>query len=347
MVIINARFLTQKITGVQRFAIEICRALKKLNPDVIFVCPHNILNKELAAELDAVVIGKRTGNIWEQVDLRNYLIANNKPVLINLCNTGLLFYRNQIVTIHDMSYKVNPSWFSKKFYYWYNFLIPHIANNSLKILTVSNSSKDDIIKFLRLPAHKIKVIYNATSMNIPENQDPFPVQDKYLLTISSLDPRKNLTNLITAFNDLDSNVKLVIVGLKSDNFAAAFDSKLINEKVIIKGYVSDRDLANLIKHAEAFIYISLYEGFGLPPLEAMQLECPVILSNIPVHKEIYNDSALYADPNNVKDIRNKITNLLGDDNLKKQLILKGNNNIKRFSWDNSAKELLSIINELV
>jgi len=150
MIVVNARFLTQKVTGVQRFAVEISKILHNLNDQIVFVTPPGILDLDLAKELGAIIIGKNKGTIWEQVDLRNYLTLNQKPLLINFCNTGLLFYNRQIVTIHDMSYKVNPKWFSKKFYLWYNFLIPHIAKRSLKILTVSNSSKNDIIKYLKI-----------------------------------------------------------------------------------------------------------------------------------------------------------------------------------------------------
>ena len=145
MIIINARFLTQKVTGVQRFAIEISRIIHNLNKEIVFVSPADILDRELANELGVITIGKRSGTLWEQIDLRMYLAANKNPLLINFCNTGLLFYQNQIVTVHDMSYKVNPKWFSKKFYLWYNFLIPNLAKYSQKVLTVSNSSKNDLI----------------------------------------------------------------------------------------------------------------------------------------------------------------------------------------------------------
>src|ERR1700750_1071551 len=120
MIVVNARFLTQKITGVQRFAIEISKILRKLNEEIFFVTHTGILDNQLASELGAIVIGKNQGTIWEQLDLRSYLLVKHKPLLVNFCNTGLLYYNNQIVTIHDMSYKVNPKWFSKKFYLWYN-----------------------------------------------------------------------------------------------------------------------------------------------------------------------------------------------------------------------------------
>jgi len=346
LIVVNARFLTQKVTGVQRFAIEISKIISRLSSQIAFVAPSDVLDAALAKELNVVIIGKHTGTIWEQLDLRNYLKSNNNPLLVNFCNTGLLFYSNQIVTIHDMSYKVNPKWFSKKFYVWYNFLIPHIAAHSVKVLTVSNSSKADIVKYLGTKETKIDVIYNAplviANERISENKD-----GDYILTISSQDPRKNLNNLIKAFKRLNQDVKLVIVGLKSHNFGAGLDESLINDHIIIKGYVPDDELVSLMKHSKAFVYLSLYEGFGLPPLEAMAIGCPVLVSDIAALKETCGDAAIYADPYDLDDIKNKISNLLSDGQLREQLIIKGSENIKKYSWQASANKVFKVINEFV
>jgi len=343
MIIVNARFLTQKVTGVQRFAIEISKILRKLNEQIVFVTPPDILDKDLANYLGAIIIGKNKGAIWEQVDLRRYLISNRKPLLVNFCNSGVLFYDRQIVTIHDMSYKVNPKWFSKKFYLWYNFLIPHLAKRSLKILTVSNSSKKDIVKYLNIKPEKISVIYNSSNL-ITNNNFEKITGDKYLLTVSSFDPRKNLNNLVKAFKKIDEEIKLIIVGSNSANFAS--HDELLDKDIIIKRQVSDDELGSLINNAEIFIYLSFYEGFGLPPLEAMCMGCPVIVSDIPAHREICEDAALYTDPYDIEDIKNKITFMLNNDQVKKELIAAGKNNVKRFDWFNSAQKVLDNINEM-
>jgi glycosyltransferase involved in cell wall biosynthesis len=344
MIVVNARFLTQKVTGVQRFAIEISKILHTLDDHIIFVTPYNILDQNLANELGAIVIGRNTGTIWEQADLRYYLLLKSKPLLINFCNTGILFYKKQIVTIHDMSYKVNPKWFTHQFYLWYNFLIPHLANRSLKIFTVSNSSKKDIIKYLKIKTDKISVVYNSSNLNTNNTFEPVNIE-KYILSVSSLDPRKNLNNLIEAFKNIDKEIKLIIVGLKKDNFE--FNEELLCSNIIIKSYVSDNELGLLMSNAEAFVYLSFYEGFGLPPIEAMSMGCPVIVSDIPAHREICGNAALYADPNDIEDIKNKIINLLNNNNLKKELVLAGEKNIKRFNWFDSGQKVLKTINEIV
>jgi glycosyltransferase involved in cell wall biosynthesis len=346
MIIVNARFLTQKITGVQRFAIEISKILHKLNDQITFVTPHNISDQNLANELGAIVIGTNKGTIWEQIDLRYYLILKHKPLLINFCNTGMLFYNKQIVTIHDMSYKVNPKWFSKRFYMWYSFLIPKIANRSSKILTVSNSSKKDIVKFLKIRPDKISVIYNSSYLNTNNNFEQV-IEEKYLLSVSSLDSRKNLNNLIEAYKKINIKIKFIIVGLKNDNFVFASNKDFLDDNIIFKGYVSDNELTSLMNNAEAFVYVSFYEGFGLPPLEAMSLGCAVIVSDIPAHREVCGNAALYADPYSVEDIKNKINDILLNDKLKRKLIIEGKKNIKRFDWFVSAEKVLQNINEIV
>ena len=347
MIVVNARFLTQNVTGVQRFAIEISKNLLKLNPDgLTFVAPANILNRQLANELNAKVIGKNCGIVWEQVDLKIFLLQNKKPLLINFCNSGVVFYKNQLVTVHDMSYKINPLWFSRAFYLWYNWLIPHLAEKSVKILTVSNSSKNDIIKYLKVKPDKIKVIYNSSYINTNNNFEAAE-KDKYILTISSLEPRKNLNNLIAAFNGINKEIKLVIVGLKGNNFKRGLNAGLLNKNIILKGYQSDDELSSLMKHAEALAYCSFYEGFGLPPIEAMAMGCPVIVSDIPAHREACGDAALYADPFSIEDIKEKITAVLADQQLKVNLKLAGRENIKRFDWFKSARNVLDVINEIV
>jgi len=344
MVIVNARFLTQKVTGVQRFAIEISKVLRKLDSEIVFVTPFNVIDNALAEELGAIVIGKNKGSVWEQIDLRIYLRSKNNPLVVSFCNTGLVFYNNQVVTIHDMSYKVNPGWFPRTFYLWYNFLIPHIAKRCLRLFTVSDSSKKDILKYLNIRQEKIRVIYNSSNLNTNNNFEQIEA-GRYLLSVSSLDPRKNLNNLLKAYKDIDEKVNLIVVGLKKDNFE--LDERLLSERVIVKSYVSDDELASLMRYAEAFVYLSFYEGFGLPPLEAMSMGCPVIVSDISAHREVCGNAALYVDPYDVEAIKGKIINLLNSDQLKTELILAGKENIKRFSWFESGQKILNNINELV
>ncbi len=346
-IVVNARFLTQKITGTQRFAIEISKRLKKLLPSVKFVAPHNILHKDLAEELETNVIGNTTSHLWEQITLPRYLKAAGNPILINLVNTAPLFYKKQIVTIHDLAFLRNPKWFSKTFYLYYRFLIPKIVKNSQKILTVSYFSKNEIMELLHIPQTKIEVIYNAVDVKFHFN--PNAKKKKYILTVSSIDPRKNLKNLILAYKKLSpKDYKLIIAGSKNKIFNNTDFREAINgvPGIEFTGHVNDKKLVKLYQEATLFVFPSLYEGFGLPPLEAMACGTPVIVSKTASLPEVCGDAAYYVDPHDPDNIAKGIKDVLYNKELQNQLIAKGFARVKMFEWKNSVEKLLKIINEL-
>lgn len=346
-IVVNARFLTQPITGVQRFAIEISKQLKVLLPNVIFVAPKNILHEGIAAELSAVTIGSRKGHLWEQFDLPVFLKENGSPLLLNLANTAPLFYGNQFVTIHDVAFKINPKWFSWPFRTYYNFLIPLISQRALKVLTVSNSAKYDIVSHLSLHPDKIEVIYNAVSpkFTLP-NEYRRVGSKKYFLAVSSLDPRKNFISLIKAFKLFDDKTyKLVIIGGGNTNFENTELLSLLksNATIELKGYVSDEELLILYQEAYAFVYPSLYEGFGLPNIEAMKVGCPVITSDIAVLHEVCGDAALYVNPLDPADIADKMQQLAVDQKLRTKIVANGYIQSAKYSWKDSAAKFAEIV----
>jgi len=344
MIIINSRFLTQKITGTQRFAIEISLQLKKLIPDITFIAPKSITHKDVAKKLNVKIIGTNTRHIWEQIDFPLYLKRQGNPLLINLVNTAPLLYEKQIVTIHDLAFLRHPEWFSRKFYLFYRILIPQIAKKSRKIITVSNFSKTEIIDLFNIPSEKIEVINNGVPKKFFYN--PLIKKENIILAVSSLDPRKNFKNLILAFKKLKlKKYKLLIVGSKNKVFSNQEIEQLINETPNIKftGYVSDEKLINLYQKAKVFVYPSLYEGFGLPPLEAMACGTPVVVSNVASLPEVCGDAAYYINPYDVNDIIRGIETVLKDENLQKKLIQKGLERVKLFSWEKSAEKLAEIV----
>ncbi|MDI6889852.1 MAG: glycosyltransferase family 1 protein [Thermodesulfovibrionales bacterium] len=354
MIAINSRFLTQKVSGVQRYAIEISKQLKKLYPETRFAAPKNIIHRELAERLEAVEYGTLTGHLWEQIELPKYLKENNNPLLINLANTAPLSYNNQIVTICDLSFLRNPKWFSKKFYFYYKFLIPRIAKNSLKIITISEFSKNEIIELLDARESKIKVIHCGGAEEFANLIDNDSVIDyrtkKYILSVSTLGPRKNLESLILAFRKLKvPDIQLIIVGSKNNNFANNNLKNLINadKNIIFTGYISDIELVSLYRNAMLFVYPSLYEGFGLPPLEAMGCGVPVVVSNVASLPEICGNAAYYVDPYNVESIAEGIYKVLTDEPLRQSLIKKGLERVKLFSWEKSAKEHIKVFEEVL
>ncbi len=349
MLIINARFLTQNVTGVQRFAIEISKQINKLYGDNIqFVSPKNIIHKDLAKELNVKVIGNKTGHFWEQLDLPKYLKQNGSPLLLNLANTAPLFYKNKIVTVHDIAYERFPQTFDWKFRLFYKLLIPNIIKRSKHTITVSEFSKSEIIEFYGTNKDDISVVYNSVSDIFKNVEDK--KNDKYILAVSSLNYQKNFHSLIKAFNLLgNQDIRLYLAGSINKNFASLELIKDIemNPNIIFKGRVDDEELISLYSNALAFVYPSLYEGFGIPPLEAQSCGTPVICSNAASLPEVGGtDSVLYIDPYDVNDIKEKIETLINDEAVQKELIEKGFENIKRFSWEESAKKIIKISKRL-
>jgi glycosyltransferase involved in cell wall biosynthesis len=353
MIVINARFLTQRITGVQRYASEISKHLKVLNHRLKFLSPKNMLHLNLAEFLQSEAPGLFLGHLWEQVWLPCYLRKNGTPLLLNLANTAPLLYNNQIVTIHDISFLRNPEWFSIRFYYYYSFLLPRIARHSLKVITVSEFSKNEIMCMLKVPKDRVKVIYNGVSEEFTKKgkemfQNNF--NRNYILGVASLDIRKNLERVISAYKKIDlGNVKLVMVGGQS----RVFRDKRVNdlmasaEGIIYRGYVSDEELAYLYRNAKLLIYPSLYEGFGLPPLEAMACGCPVVVSNAASLPEICGDAAYYVDPFSVESIAEGMYKVLTDRSLSESLIHKGLKRAKLFSWERAAKAHIELFKEII
>ena len=170
LVVVNARFVTQNITGVQRFAIELAKQLKLHLPNLVFVSPKLKNPSAISKQLEVVEVGKLTSHFWEQIELPQYLKSLGNPLLVCLCNTAPIFYQKKIVCIHDLAFKFEPAWFSTSFQILYNFLIPRVVRSSIKILTVSDYSKKSLLEYYKLPDKKIEVIYNAVSKVFQENK---------------------------------------------------------------------------------------------------------------------------------------------------------------------------------
>lgn len=352
MIVVNARFLTQKIAGVQRYAMEISAELKKLCPEITFLAPRNIIQEEFAEYLKVKTCGKLTGHLWEQIELPGYLAKAGNPLLINFSGMAPFFYKNKLVTIHDLSFLRNPKWFSRKYYYYYKFLYPVSVRNAIKIITSSEFSKSEIVDLLKIDERKIHKISCSISSRFSDSASSkaVPPFDNYILAVSSIDPRKNFKNLILSFTMVKTNddLKLVIIGSENKVFGEPQFKKLkdYQRNIIFMGYVPDDKLVNLYRHARLLVYPSLYEGFGIPPLEAMACGCPAVVSDIGSVREVCGDAAYYVNPCDVDDIAKGITEILRNDVLRTKLIQRGYERLKLFDWNESAKELMRLITEI-
>lgn len=348
MLYINGRFLTQSVTGVQRFAYEITNELLKIkNNNIIILVPRGkIYPNYNISGWNIKYIGFGKGYFWEQVILPFYLTTNKSPLLISLCNLSPIFYKNKITVVHDLAVIEHPEWFNWKFVLFYNLTLKSILYYSKFIITVSNFSKSRIKKIYGIQSAKIGVVYNAVSKKLYMNENikctnlffNFLTTQKFILCVASIDLRKNFKRILEAFNLLKiSDLHLVIVGKRSQVFEKNDFETEINDHIHFIGYVSDEELFWLYYNTLFFIYLSLYEGFGIPPLEAMANGCPVLLSDIPVHKELYGDAAFFVNPYSVENIKLGMNELFSNELLRNELARKGYDTCRKFSWNKSAQ----------
>ncbi|MCX6251677.1 MAG: glycosyltransferase family 1 protein [Bacteroidetes bacterium] len=343
---INGRFLSQKMTGVNRFAFELCKALYKKGFIFEVVAPKKIRN-DYYPDFPVVNWGNLSGPLWEMVSLPLFLSKHENSFLLSFSGLGPIFYKNQVITIHDLAFLVNPEWFTKRYYWFYKIFTPIIARNAGKIITVSEFSKGEIMQYLGIQEEMIVVVNNA--VNFEKSKVPPTgkvIEGKYLLAVSSLDPRKNLLRIIEAYKQtgIDGEYKLVLVG-KSDRVFNMEATTEITERSL--GYVSDDQLVQLYRNASLLIYPSLYEGFGIPPLEAMSLGCPVLISDIPVFREVFGDAGWYVDPKDTSDIRDGILAILKNSELRRTLINQGYKCAESYRWERSAGKVIEMVNEML
>lgn len=346
-IFVNGRFLTQRIAGVNRFAYELTKQLYKSGIEPIVICPKEGIKDDYDISLFKITkFGIGSSHIWEIFILPFYFIRKRNSIVISFTGAGHIWGPKKIVTIHDLAFKQNPLWYSCQYRILYNLLTPIAIKTSLKILTVSEFSKKEIMNYYHVKEDKIHVIYNACNenwSNVVKYEDNS--KEDYFLCVSSLDPRKNFPTLINVFKQLP-NERLKIVGSYNRVFGNTKLEELGNVELL--GRVSDSDLAILYKKAKGFIYPSLYEGFGLPPLESMHFGCPVLVSNIPPLREVCADAAVYFDPLNPESICESVKYISKlKENERKVLINRGYKNVStRFSWAISAKKLIDILESI-
>lgn len=311
MIFVNARFLTQPLSGVQRYAFEISMQMKKLNPAIVFLTPSNVLHLEWEKKLEAKRIGKFKGHIWEQFELVWYLKSQNKPKLFSPANTGPINYTNQYLTLHDISFKLFPQFNTKKFETYYNFIIPKLLNKVKSIFTVSQTVKSEISKTYTIPESKIFVTYNGIgeSLRNISNQNIPNQKEKILLSVGSLSSRKNTHLIIDAFiaSELARDFRLVLIGNKNSIFTSLKLKSYPNIEIIEQA--SDSLIIEYYQKAELACYLSNYEGFGLPILESLYFNCKVLCSDIPVFKELFLEYASFCSIASVKEVVSQL-NLL-------------------------------------
>lgn len=356
VIYINARFLTQPVTGVQRYARELVRALDRLigqgeidgsKYKFQLLAPNrgNLQDPGLQ-HIPLKRVGRLGGHAWEQFELPFY---TKGKFLLSLCNTAPLLKHCQAVTIHDSAVFAFPHAYSLLFRLWYRILYKGLTRRAMEIITVSSFSEDELRKYFRLDTGKLRVIYEGAEHILNSASDTGILRKhglldrQFVLAVSSMNPSKNFRAFIEAASRLgDKGPEIVIAGGFNPRIFRSPESPL-TERVRHVGYVNDGELRALYEHAACFVFPSLYEGFGLPPVEAMACGCPVVAARAASMPEIYGDAALYCNPHDPGDIAEKIRTLLEDPSLREDLRQKGPARARQFTWINCARETFRVL----
>ncbi|WP_416408937.1 glycosyltransferase family 4 protein [Agrobacterium rosae] len=353
---INGRFLTQKTSGVQRFAREIVKALDRHlastnNTDewVLLAPKEASLDMKLSV-IEQRHVGSLSGHLWEQTQL---FAASRHGRLINLCNSGPVLHGKSLTVIHDAMIFRTPENFSRAYRFVHGSL-GHLLARRGHIATVSEFSKRELAQ--TIGAKNISVIPNSCEHMASVTPDDTVLQrlnltsNAYVLFVGSPTPNKNILRAVEAIGIMADNApRFVVVGaaassvFKEDAQESQSDS-VGADQVIFTGRLTDEEIVALYANAAALLFPSLYEGFGIPPLEAMFLGCPVLSSNIEPACEVCGDAALYFDPNNAHDIVRCIEHLAANPDIRSTMIARGHARALKFSWDRSADALLRAVN---
>jgi len=258
----------------------------------------------------------------------------------------------RVVTIHDATPLLFPETHTKKIIANYKLLITKIIKEKIQVITVSENSKKDLIKF-GVDEKLIRVIYNGNNFKVDESKIEYQ-KENYILAVGNRNPRKNLKRVIEAFVSVaDKYPKLELkiagnYGWGEDDEKRIMNYELgIRNRIKLLGYVDDKNLVELYRHAVCLVYPSLYEGFGLPILEAMSLGCPVITSNVSSMPEVGGEAVLYVDPTNVKEISTTILRSIEVPELKNELIRKGIEQAKKFSWTETTRMTRKVYSDVI
>lgn len=325
----------------------------KFNPEL---APPNFPNYKIKT-ISAPLFWTQARFAWE--------IKKDKPDVLWMPMHNMPLFKRKgtktVATIHDLAFKYFPETFTKKDLFKINLLTKIAVSRADKIIAISESSKRDILKFYPgTRPEKIKVIYHGFDKNVYERERDFQkekeiknkykIDGPYIIYIGAIQPRKNLEKLVEAFDILksktDTDLKLVLVGEKawlSKGVFKKIESSFNKKDIICPGQLNFEAVGHLLRGASAFVFPSLYEGFGIPILEAFASKVPVICSKNSSLPEVGGDAALYFEDNNAEDMANKIKEIITNETLRQKHINKGLEQIKKFSWEKCAKETLDYI----
>jgi glycosyltransferase involved in cell wall biosynthesis len=361
---VNTRFLlSEYLEGYGYFAFEAFKYLTIAHPEhqFIFIFDRPYDSRFIfSSNIIPVVTGPPARHpllwkYWYDVKIPAILKKNKADVFVSidgLCSLGTDI--PQCLVVHDLAFLHYPSHIRKSHLFFFKRYVPKFLEKARTVVTVSEFSKKDILQHYKIQPEKIDVIYEASkeifkpvSIEVSKaTKNKYSNGAEYFLYIGAIHPRKNLINLLKAFSIFKkrqkSNMKLLLAGRlawKYDSFIQSLKKYKHREDVILLGYIDEEELVKITASAYAVVYPSLFEGFGVPVLEAIKCNVPVITSSDSSMQEIAKDAALYADPKNFEDIAEKMMYMYKDENFRKELIEKGKQIAEEYSWPRTAELL--------
>jgi len=356
-VYINGRFFSQQVTGVQRYARETLNSL-----DVLLVAgegeedkglrwtllvPKGVADLPAFRRIEVEEVGRLSGHLWEQLELPWHARGG---VLFSFGLTGPLAQRKQIITLHDANVIRIPEAYSWRFRLWYRFLVRRLVAHSTQTVVVSRFAASEAATFYGARPERLRIAmegWQHLEAVAPDERILDRVglrKHAFALAVSSPTPNKNFNAIVQALSLLGDDAPACAVAGGGDR--TIFNKIDLGTSAMIPlGYVSDAELKALYQNAACFIFPSFYEGFGIPPLEAMACGCPVIASTAAAVREVCGDAPLYFDPHRPAELAACIRTVFADADLRQRMSASGIERARHYSWTEGARLNLSFIRE--
>lgn len=350
-VVFNGRFLAQVHTGVQRYAAETLRALDRLlqaepalTDRVAFELarPDGAASMGLSAVREVSVSG-RAGHVWEQLALKRHARG---AYLVNFNYSGPLLKRRQLITVHDATVRVMPQAFSRSYRWVHNVLVSILGRTAQDVMTVSEFSRDELRHWFHLGRNDILVGREGGEHAVLATDDDAVLKrhglqpGRYVLSVGSVKPNKNFGLIGRAMQRLGDYPLMVAVAGARDIGIFRDDEAPAQKGFRFLGFVPDAQLSALYRHAACFVFPSLYEGFGLPAIEAMAHDCPVLAAHAASVPEVCADAALYFDAHDPDSLASALRRIAAEPGLRATLVAAGRERLHRYNWTANAEILL-------
>jgi len=369
---VNTRLLLKnKLEGIGWFTFETLKRITQQHPEheFIFIFDRPYSDEFIFSDnITPVVIGPQARHpflfyLWFEFSVTKILKKYNVDIFLS--PDGYISLRTKVPTInviHDINFEHYPQYLPFMMRKYYRYYFPRFARKAKRVATVSEYSKQDIAKQYGIDTNKIDVTYNGANESFKPVDENIKIATKkqysssfpYFLFVGSLHPRKNIENLFKAFDlfkqKTDNDFKLLIVGEKywwNGKMQNTYNNLKFKDEIIFTGRMNSDELKNVYASAFALTYVSIFEGFGIPILEAMYCDVPVITSNTTSMPEVGGDAVLYADPFSILSICDAMEKLFFDNEIRIQLIEKGKERCNMFNWQKTADKLWNSVERLI